>query len=147
MGNKNYTKYSEKSNNNKPMINKELEETVLNTGGEVITTDPELPEVNEGVNNNITPEVPEIKEDNNNTEPQNENVEKGDAKLVGVVTGCEKLNVRKEPNKESDVLCVINKNEVVEFDTEEYQTYEDFYKIVTTTGVKGYCMKQFIKIK
>ena len=126
MRNKDYTKYSEKSDKDNNII-KELEETVLRAGGDVMRVE--------------QPEEP------TNVEPETEIIEEGDAKLTGVVDGCTKLNVRKEPYKDAEVLCVINKGEEVVFDTEEEATYEYFYKIVTATGVKGYCMKQFINIK
>ena len=140
MGNKNYTKYSEKSNN----IIKDLDETVVEEvklvfpqrEGLVVSTEPVDLTVSEDTN--VEPKV------ETNVEP--ETIEEGDAKLTGVVAGCAKLNVRKEPYKDAEVLCVINKGEEVVFDTEE-ATYEHFYKIVTAKGVKGYCMKQFINIK
>ena len=141
MGNKNYTKYSEKSNN----IIKDLDETVVEEvklvfpqgEGLVVSTEPVDLTVSEDTN--VEPKV------ETNVEP--ETIEEGDAKLTGVVAGCAKLNVRKEPYKDAEVLCVINKGEEVVFDTEEEATYEHFYKIVTAKGVKGYCMKQFINIK
>lgn len=76
-------------------------------------------------------------------------IEEGDAKLMGVVSGCAKLNVRKEPNVNADVLCVIKKGDEVEFNMEEESTYDDFYAIITTgkIKVKGYCMKEYISIK
>lgn len=135
MGNKNYTKYSEKSNN----IIKDLDETVVEEVKLVIPEGEGLAISTEPVDLTI-PEEPIV-------EPEEEIIEEGDAKLTGIVTGCTKLNVRKEPYKDAEILCVINKDEEVVFDTEEEATYVDFYKIVTATGVKGYCMKQFINIK
>ena len=65
--------------------------------------------------------------------------------VPGEVVNCDKLNVRKEANKESDPVCVINKNEEVTITIED--STEDFYKIITATGIEGYCMKQFINVK
>lgn len=62
----------------------------------------------------------------------------------GVVTGCAKLNVRKEPSKEAEVLCVINELSAVVVTVEE--STEDFYKVCTPSGIEGYCMKKFINI-
>ena len=111
----------------------EVEETVVEN--EVET---EIEEEETVVENEVESEVEEESE----VEVEEENV-----KMIGIVTGCAKLNVRKEPSKQSDVLCIIDKNTEVEIDTEEETTYEDFYKIVTSTGVKGYCVKSFIEIK
>ena len=135
MGNKNYTKYSEKSNN----IIKDLDETVVEEVKLVLSE-------GEGLTMSTEPVDLTVSEPNN-VEPEVETIEPGDAKLTGVVDGCAKLNVRKEPYKDAEILCVIDKGEEVVFDTEEEATYEYFYKIVTAKGVKGYCMKQFINIK
>lgn len=68
-----------------------------------------------------------------------------DANLTGIVAGCEKLYVRKKANKDSEPLCVINKGAEVVIDTTK--TSKDFYKVCTSAGVEGYCMKKFISIK
>lgn len=65
--------------------------------------------------------------------------------INGVVSGCEKLNVRKGSSKESDVLCIIDKDSEVQIDNSENS--EEFYKVITTSGVEGYCMKKFISLK
>lgn len=66
--------------------------------------------------------------------------------LVGIVSGCIKLNVRAEAKKEATILCVLDKGtEVTLLDSEEVS--EDFYKVCTKDGVEGYCMKKFIEIK
>lgn len=51
----------------------------------------------------------------------------------------EKLNVRKEPSKDSEVLFIINKDKEVILDGE----YGDFVKVVVDGNV-GYCVKSFI---
>ena len=66
-------------------------------------------------------------------------------KPIGIVTGCARLYVRKEANAESKFLCIINQNTEVVIDTEK--STEDFYKVCTSAGVEGYCMKKFISIK
>lgn len=63
----------------------------------------------------------------------------------GFVTGCAKLNVRSKPKIDADILCVIDNATDVEVD--ENGSTTDFYKIWTSAGVEGYCMKQFIQIK
>ena len=65
--------------------------------------------------------------------------------LKGVIFGCTKLNVRKEASVDSEVLTVINKGEEVEFT--ETDTVTGFTKVATSTGVEGYCMTKYIKVK
>lgn len=64
---------------------------------------------------------------------------------VGFVDGCERLRVRKESNVDSEELCIINKSSEVVIDLEN--STEDFYKVKTSEGVEGYCMKKFITIR
>lgn len=64
--------------------------------------------------------------------------------VTGKVEGCERLNVRAESNKDSDVVCIIDKSTEVVIDLEN--STEDFYKITTSQGIDGYCMKKFITI-
>ena len=101
MGHKNYTKYSENSE-------------------QVVNTEVEIKEA----------EVVEEK-------PEQTHVD-------GVVINCSKLNVRKEPNKESDAIGVLNNGVFVIVELEN--STEDFYK-VRTAGVQGYCMKNYISIE
>lgn len=63
----------------------------------------------------------------------------------GVVEGCSKLNVREAANVDSNILCVIDKAAEVVIDLEN--STEDFYKVCTSSGVEGYCMKKFIEVK
>lgn len=62
----------------------------------------------------------------------------------GVVVGCFNLNVRTGPRKDFDVICEIPSESEVEID--ESESFEDFYKICTASGVKGFCMKKFIEV-
>ena len=66
-------------------------------------------------------------------------------KTIGIVNGCERLNIRLKPNKESDILCVIDKS--VNLCIDVNNSTEDFYKVVIPVGIEGYCMKQFITIQ
>ena len=124
----NYTKFSQNLNNSEEI----KEEQIIHT---------ELVDANlvDGLNVEMI-EDPVIEEVVITNEP---------VKLVqevkGVVVNCNKLNVRKEANKDSEVLVVINKNEEVTITIED--STEDFYKVTTATGIEGYCMKQFINVK
>lgn len=63
----------------------------------------------------------------------------------GYITNCKKLYVREKADKNSDHLCIIGESDKVLIDLEK--STEDFYKVCTTSGVEGYCMKKFISIK
>ena len=140
MGHKNYTKYSENSEqvvNNEVQVN---EADVVN-----VTPVNEVPEDAEVVEN-ITvvtapeaPEVPEVPETNiNNIPAPNPN------HVEGVVVNCTRLNVRAEANKEAAVVGIFSKGTSVMVELEN--STDDFYKI-DTLGLEGYCMKNFIEIK
>lgn len=61
---------------------------------------------------------------------------------LGRVYGCSRLNVRKAPKPRAEVVCELNCNTKVEIDEE--QSTIDFYKIITASGVEGYCVKTYI---
>lgn len=65
--------------------------------------------------------------------------------LIGKVSGCKKLNIRKEPNRESDVLDVVLEGSEVMID--ESKSTDDFYKVYTESGLEGFCMKQYITVQ
>ena len=63
-------------------------------------------------------------------------------KEVCIVRNCELLNVRKEPNTDSDIIKVINRDDEINIIKEDKGIMSaDFYK---TTD--GYVMKKYIKI-
>ena len=61
----------------------------------------------------------------------------------GFVNGCEKLNVRTNPTIDSEVVCVINKNDEVIIE----EASDDWYSVTTKDGDEGYCMSKFITVK
>lgn len=63
----------------------------------------------------------------------------------GIVVDCFNLNVRTGPRKDFDVICEIPSESEVEID--ESESFEDFYKICTASGVEGFCMKKFIEVR
>ena len=64
------------------------------------------------------------------------------------IIGYTKLNVRKNPYKDSEVVCIITKDSSITVDYNE--STEDFYKVyvnVDNVPYEGFCMKEFISIK
>lgn len=65
--------------------------------------------------------------------------------MVGVVSGCAKLNVRKLPSPSSEIMCELVDGSKVEIDKES--STEAYYKICNSAGVEGYCIKKFISVE
>lgn len=82
----------------------------------------------------------------NSTEVKTEPiVEEKVAVYIGKIRDCDKLNVREESNINSKVLCKLDKTSEVEID--KTKSTREFYKISTSSGVSGYCMKKYMSIK
>lgn len=64
-------------------------------------------------------------------------------KILGVVESCGHLRIRKEPNKEADVIATIPVGTIVELLNDE--VVNGFYAVHTETG-DGYCMADFIQV-
>lgn len=64
--------------------------------------------------------------------------------IVGLVSECVKLRVRKQPNTNAKVMCEIELGDKVVVDEEE--STKEFYKVYTEAGVEGFCMKKYIDI-
>lgn len=65
--------------------------------------------------------------------------------VIGVVTNCLRLNVRKQPDGNADVIDVIDMLTEVSVDMEN--STDTFYKICLAAGIEGYCAKEFIAIR
>lgn len=127
--NKNYSKFSQKKESaNLEEIFPETEAVETDTKQETII-DPVVETEAEQAQETVE-ESPKVKEA---------------VKTVGYVDNCECLRVRKESNVDSEELCVINKLSKVVIDLDNSTEY--FYKVTTSEGVEGYCMKKFITIK
>lgn len=60
-------------------------------------------------------------------------------KVEGVVANCSKLNIRKQPNPNAEIIGTINSGAKVII----HEEVGDFYKI----GDSEFCMKKFISVK
>ena len=76
-------------------------------------------------------------------ELSNANTKNEEIKTLGIVESCGQLRVRKEPNKEADVIGIIPCGSVVELLNDNI--INGFYSVHTETG-DGYCMTDFINI-
>lgn len=63
----------------------------------------------------------------------------------GVVVNCERLRVRKLPNKDSEVLGLITEGSKVQINLDNSTI--NWYAVYTAAGLEGYCMKKYISTK
>lgn len=61
---------------------------------------------------------------------------------AGTVTNCSRLNIRKEPSLEAEILRVIKKGDDVEILDE--LTVNGWLPVLLSDGTKGYTMKDYI---
>lgn len=63
---------------------------------------------------------------------------------IGVVSDCDRLNVRKTPSRNALVVAEIDVDTEVMIDLDN--STAGWYNICTATGVEGFCMKDFITV-
>lgn len=67
------------------------------------------------------------------------------AELIGIVVNCNLLNVRKEANSDSGIICTVPA--LSELMVNLTESTDEFYKVYTVTGVEGFCLKKYVAIK
>lgn len=65
--------------------------------------------------------------------------------IIGFVTGCIKLNIRKEPSIDAEVLCEVVATSPLSIDLEN--STDEWLSVGTELGVEGFCMKKYVNIK
>lgn len=65
--------------------------------------------------------------------------------LIGVVTNCTRLNIRKLSNPYSEVISKVEAGSELKINPDE--STEAFYKVCTEAGLEGFCMKEFVTVK
>ena len=96
------------------------------------------------VKEEIVAPVEEVKEEVKVEEVKEEivaPVEETNTKKFVVVT-TDRLNVRKGPSKDTEVLNIVSKDEKLLIN--DPKLIEGFYSITTSSGIKGYVMKEFV---
>ena len=81
-----------------------------------------------------------------NIEPEQEQVEyvctvSRETPKYGTVN-CSRLNVRKRPHRSSEVLLVIEEDDVIQI--MDSKSTRSWYYVKTDSGVEGYCMTDYI---
>ena len=88
-------------------------------------------------------ESPETKPENEITTEVEEPPKK--EKVLGTVVNCSRLRVREHPSINAIVAAEIDEGSEVVIN--EDKSTEEFYSVVTATGLEGYCMKDYIQAK
>ena len=144
-------------NNNIEELNQNIEEVtevtepvVEETTEEVIESTEETVEPTEEVEETVE-EVTETTEEvveEHITEPEIivSNIEDGveNNEVIGKISGFEKLYVRKESNKDSEPVGIVTDKDDLSIDLSH--STDTFYKVITSNGLEGYCVKEFVKI-
>lgn len=131
MSNKNFKNQNRRNYNqyaNKPESEQVKEEAVEKV---IEPVEEAVEEVIEPVEETVEEAIEEVTE-----------VEEKPTEVAFGKVNCSKLNVRKEPNINSVPLCIIEhgtRMEISEFNGE-------WVKILTSDGVSGYCMREFIDL-
>ena len=147
MSHRNYSNYSHKNNNEKELdVVDTVDEVKQQEGIAIINI--EEPELFTTDNEEIIIEKENNDELVSTTAGLAQVIEESPKEIF--VTGyvkedCALLNVRKEPSIESSKVDVIKKLDEITIDLEN--SSNDFYKVKTSEGIEGYCMKKFINIK
>ena len=129
MSNKHYTQYSKFSGEEPMLVNDpelEVEDTVEEKVDEPIEGQIVIPEV----------EPEPVSDPEPSVEPEN--------RKFGKVSNCKKLNIRKLPSRDAEIISELVEGSEVMIDEKESTAL--FYKICTEHGIEGYCMKNFIKV-
>lgn len=63
--------------------------------------------------------------------------------IKGIIIDCTRLNLRKEPNLNSEVLEEIESGTEVTID-DSFSDNTEFHRVSLINGVEGYCMKRYI---
>lgn len=125
MSKHNYQNYSKHYNNQKPQV----EEPVVK---EVVETP-----VEDTVEEQIEETVEEIEEE----ALEDATVET----VIGIVTDCAKLNIRKLPKPDADKVSVVDANTKLMVDLDGSTL--KYYKVYTESGVEGYCLKDYVAVR
>lgn len=70
---------------------------------------------------------------------------KNKKEVVGVVTNCDRLNIRKFPKPNAEILCDVAALSNLLIDLNN--STNEWLSVCTETGIEGYCMKKFVVVK
>ena len=124
-------------------IVEEITEKIIESTEETVEPTEEVEETVE----EVTETTEEVVEEHI-TEPEviTPNIEDGveNNEVIGKISGFEKLYVRKESNKDSEPVGIVTDKDDLSIDLSH--STDTFYKVITSNGLEGYCVKEFVKI-
>ena len=63
----------------------------------------------------------------------------------GIVTDCLRLNIRKKPSKDSEIVVIVTCLDELRIFPDS--STDDWYAVCTASGIEGFCMKKFVAIR
>lgn len=63
-------------------------------------------------------------------------------KTIGVVIDCLRLNIRKEPSMNAEIITVANALDELEIDLDN--SVDGWLAVCTAFGMEGFCMRKFV---
>ena len=130
----------EELNHNIEKVNEVTEENVNEIEESVKETEEITNEVNETVEQ-VEETINEVEESTNKIEETKKEVTK---EVIGKIIEFEKLYIRKEADKNSEPVGIVTNKDYLSIDI--IHSTDDFYKVITSNGLEGYCVKEFVKI-
>ena len=130
----------EELNHNIEKVNEVTEENVNEIEESFKETEETINEVNETVEQ-VEETINEVEESTNEIEETKEEVTE---EVIGKIIEFEKLYIRKEANKYSEPVGIVTDKDYLSIDI--MHSTDDFYKVITSNGLEGYCVKEFVKI-
>lgn len=65
--------------------------------------------------------------------------------INGIVANCTKLNIRKGPSTNAEILGVVNVDSEMKIDMDK--SNDKWFYVSTAVGIDGYCMRDFVNAK
>ena len=103
----------------------------------------EEPVLEEAIEETVEEPVETVEEVEETVEEPVETVEEVSEQEVKATVIVGKLNVRREPNSNAEIVMVVNKNDVFTVLNE----VDNYYFIKINDNISGYCVKDFMKTK
>ena len=130
----------EELNHNIEKVNEVTEENVNEIEESINETEEITNKVNETVEQ-VEETINEVEESTNEIEETKEEVTE---EVIGKIIEFEKLYIRKEANKYSEPVGIVTDKDYLSINI--MHSTDDFYKVITSNGLEGYCVKEFVKI-
>lgn len=100
----------------------------------------EIPEIVKNEQTSVLSEETTVHETKSSVKPKEEK-----KKILGVVTDCIKLNIRSKPEENAKILVKVPVLSELEID--RTKSTDKWYRVITESGISGFCMKKFVAIK